>query len=280
MGINFSRLFRILGALDAAEIRRIDALIEEFLSMRIAYWPLWMVSIVMGWASIGMQHCIGQETAQPKSSGKADPQKWLPLIPEEGLDGWELSDFYGNGQVTRQGELTVFTEGKPLTGITYAGKEKFPINNFEIELEARRTRGNDFLCGLTFPVGKGFCTLIAGGWGGSLVGLSSIDGSDASENATTTSHDFKNDQWYRFRVAVDDEFVRCWIDKEQCITQERENHEFTTRIEVYASQPLGFCVFQSRVEVRNFRWRPLELNEANADQADSSGSNTDTPTAR
>jgi hypothetical protein len=192
------------------------------------------------------------QSTEPESSG------WRPLLPSEGLEGWEITDFYGHGKVTWDGRLLVFEEGKPLTGITYDKKDvKFPTNNFEIELEAKRIRGNDFLCGLTFPVGKGFCSFIAGGWGGGLVGLSSIDGADASENATTTYHDFKNDQWYRFKVAVDDDFVRCWIDGEEVVSQERENHQFTTRIEVYASQPLGLCVFNSRVEIRNFRWRPL-----------------------
>jgi hypothetical protein len=220
---------------------------------------LLLLSIGGSWQTCG--YCPGQESKARQDSKTDTTQEWVSLLPQEGLEGWQLSDFYGNGQVTRLGDVTVFEVGKPLTGITYAGKEKFPTSNFEIELEARRVKGNDFLCGLTFPVGKGFCTLVAGGWGGSLVGLSSIDGSDASENATTTTHDFKNDQWYRFRVAVDDEFIRCWIDDSQCITQEREGHEFTTRIEVYASQPLGFCVFQSVVEMKNFRWRPLKGSE-------------------
>lgn len=202
-----------------------------------------------------------EPTGSPVVSSAEKGPAWKPLLPEEGWDGWEFSDFYGNGKVTRDGELVIFEVGKPLTGITYVGKEEFPTSNFEIELEARRTKGKDFLCGLTFPVGKSFCSFIAGGWGGGLVGLSSINGSDASENATTSYHDFKNEQWYRFRVSVDDEFIRCWIDEEQVVTQEREHNEFTTRLEVHASQPLGFCVFQSQVELKNFRWRRLTTDE-------------------
>jgi hypothetical protein len=48
--------------------------------------------------------------------------------------------------------------------------------NYEIKLEAKKVTGNDFFCGMTFPVGDSFCSFIVGGWGGPVVGLSSIDG--------------------------------------------------------------------------------------------------------
>ncbi len=190
---------------------------------------------------------------------KADKDGWIALLPEKGLEGWTITDFYGHGEVKREGELLVLEPGKPLTGIT-TKKKDFPTTNFEIEFEAQRTKGNDFLCGLTFPVGKGFASFIGGGWGGGLVGLSSVDGSDASENSYSSHVDFKNDQWYKFRILVDDEFVRGFVDKKEAFAVEREGHEFSTRIEVYASQPLGLCVFASRVEVKNFRWRPIKAD--------------------
>ena len=65
------------------------------------------------------------------------------------------------------------------------GKETFPKVDYEVNLDAKRVAGNDFFCGITFPVGKRFCSLIVGGWGGATVGLSSIDGKDAAENETT-----------------------------------------------------------------------------------------------
>ncbi|RMF38035.1 MAG: DUF1080 domain-containing protein [Planctomycetota bacterium] len=189
-------------------------------------------------------------------STEADAEGWRPLLPKEGLDGWEITDFGTEGKVYRDGDLLIIEMGDPLNGITYKGKD-FPTNNFEIYVEANRLDGNDFFCGLTFPVGKEFCSFIAGGWGGSLVGLSSVDGFDASENATTTAEDFENNKWYRFKVRVDDEYIRAWINDEEFFRQERDGHEFSTRIEVYASQPLGYAAYMSKVAVRNFKWRPI-----------------------
>lgn len=212
------------------------------------------------WIGMLVDSLSAQETKDAElkvlSNEAKDKEGWISLIPEKDLEGWEVTDFYGHGEVKRNGDVLVLTPGKPLTGITY--KREFPKEHFEIEMEARRVKGDDFLCGLTFPVGKGFCSFIGGGWGGGLVGLSSINGSDAAENSTSSNFDFKNGQWYKFRIVVDKEFVRGWVDEKEMFAQEREGHEFATRIEVYASQPLGQCVFRSEVEVRNFRWRPLD----------------------
>jgi len=74
-----------------------------------------------------------------------------------------------------------------LTGITWTGE--FPKSGYEIRFEAARLEGNDFFAGITFPVKDSFCSWINGGWGGTVVGLSSLDGDDASENDTSTSRD-------------------------------------------------------------------------------------------
>ncbi len=210
-----------------------------------------------------------QSPAADEAAGKQKPtdKGWRPLLPEKGLEGWEISDFGSEGEVRREGELLILEMGDPLTGINLKKLNDIPTSNFEIELEAKRIEGNDFLCGLTFPVGDEFCSFIAGGWGGGLVGLSSIDGFDASENSTSTYLGFDNGKWYKFRVRVDDANVRAWIDDEEVLRQERDRHEFSTRIEVLVSRPLGLCVFQSKVAVRNFRWRPVTAAEITADQS-------------
>lgn len=196
-----------------------------------------------------------------KEDAKSDAKDgWKPLVAEKTLDGWESTNFGGEGEVTVANHELTLAPGDPLTGITY--KKEFPKTNFEIELEAQRVDGSDFLCGLTFPVGKDYCSFIAGGWGGGVVGLSSIDGFDASENSTTQFFQFKNSHWYKFRVRVDDKMILAWIDDKKLVEQEREGHNFTLRGEVLASRPLGYCAFQSEVKIRNFRWRSVAETDA------------------
>lgn len=201
-----------------------------------------------------------EKSADKKSDKREGTEGWIQLLPKEGLENWEITDFGLPGKVSRDGELLVVEAGDPLNGITYKKGKSFPKDNFEISLQAKRVEGNDFLCGLTFPVGKdGFCSFIAGGWGGGLVGLSNVDGFDASENATTTHTDFENNKWYTFKIRVDQEFIRAWINDEEYFRQDREGHEFSTRIEVFSSQPLGFCSYQSKVLVRDFKWRSTRV---------------------
>ncbi|MCC6508722.1 MAG: DUF1080 domain-containing protein [Pirellulaceae bacterium] len=206
---------------------------------------------------------VTSSSAQDKDSDekpvKESPVKegWLPLTKAASLEGWEVTQFGGEGEVKMEDEMLQLAMGDPLTGVTWKAKD-FPKTNYEIKLEARRIQGNDFLCGLTFPVGDKHASLIAGGWGGGVVGLSSVDGNDASENSTSSFRDFENNKWYSFRVRVDDENITAWVDDERVFKQEREGHEFSVRAEVMASRPLGFCVFQSKVQVRKFEWRPLK----------------------
>ena len=70
-----------------------------------------------------------------------------------------------------------------------------PRINYEVKLEARREEGSDFFCRLTFPVNDSFCALILGGWGGTVVGLSTIDGLDASEKETSRLMNFDLNKW-------------------------------------------------------------------------------------
>ncbi len=99
--------------------------------------------------------------------------------------------------------------------------------NYEVALDAMRLMGSDFFCGLTVPVGETFCSLIVGGWGGSLLGISSVEGMDASENETTKFTNFESGRWYRIRLRVTEKRIEGWIDKEKLIdlaTLRRDSH--------------------------------------------------------
>ena len=73
-------------------------------------------------------------------------------------------------------------------------QNEFPKMNYVVILEAKRIKGSDFFCGLTFPFNDEFATLIVGGWGGTVVGLSSIGGLDASENETARMKKFEKER--------------------------------------------------------------------------------------
>ncbi|MCX6914393.1 MAG: hypothetical protein NT167_15275 [Verrucomicrobia bacterium] len=108
---------------------------------------------------------------------------WQAMFDGHSLAGWHETAFAGHGDVHCQDGVIVLGMGNPFTGVNWTND--FPKVNYEVAFDAMRVMGSDFFCGLTVPVGDSFCSLIAGGWGGSLVGISSLDGMDASENETT-----------------------------------------------------------------------------------------------
>jgi len=143
-----------------------------------------------------------------------------------------------------------------LTGINYVGGE-IPTVDYELRLEAQRLEGTDFFCGLTFPVRDAHCSLIVGGWGGSLVGLSSLDGQDASDNETRQTQSFRAKQWYPIRVQVRSDRIRVWIGEEQVIDQNIVDRKLSLRPEVELSKPLGICAFETRAALRKIEIRKL-----------------------
>ncbi len=118
------------------------------------------------------------------------------------LTGWEVTNFGPQGPVSVSGGEIILGMGDGCTG-DYMERAIFHPVNYEVSLDARRVEGNDFFCGITFPAGKDPCSFIVGGWGGTTVGLSSIDGLDASDNKTTLMQ-FEKNRWYHIRLAVTD----------------------------------------------------------------------------
>src|SRR5437899_865547 len=98
---------------------------------------------------------------------------WLPLFDGKSLQGWRETPFTGRGPVRLEKGTIVLGAGMPMTGVTWT--ESFPRSNYEFRFEGMRLQGNDFFASVTFPVGDSFCTFVTGGWGGDIVGLSSLD---------------------------------------------------------------------------------------------------------
>lgn len=181
---------------------------------------------------------------------------WTPLFDGTTLAGWaELKDgpFAGNGK-TRIADGAIHLErGEMQTGVV--STRDLPADNYEIELDAMRTDGGDFFCGLTFPVGEEPCTLIVGGWHGMVVGLSNVDHMHAAENMTTTSQHFENDRWYTIRLSVTPAAITAWIDGERMIHLDRPGHTFTVWSQQEPCRPLGISTWDTSAALRNIRIR-------------------------
>ena len=190
-----------------------------------------------------------EKNAKEKDAGE-------PIFDGKSLDGWKETDFAGKGKVKVQGGELVLGHGEMLTGVTYDGKP--PKNNYEISLEAKRVDGSDFFCGLTFPVGDEFCSLILGGWGGSLCGLSCLDDSDASENKTTYFEKFESGKWHTVRVRVTDAKIEAWVNGERTVNVDREGIKFSVRWEIELSRPLGLATYQTTAALRDIRLKKIK----------------------
>ncbi|MCA9072978.1 MAG: DUF1080 domain-containing protein [Planctomycetaceae bacterium] len=186
---------------------------------------------------------------------KKDKDGWITLFDGKTLKGWEITKFGGEGEVAVKGGAIEMGFGTDLTGIHT--ERELPKTNYEVELEAMRVDGTDFFCGMTFPVKKDPCSLILGGWGGGVCGLSSIDDMDASENETTTYRAFKNKKWYKIRLKVTDKKIEAWLDGKQIVEQDLKGKKISIRYEVELSKPFGFACWQTSAALKNIRIRSL-----------------------
>jgi hypothetical protein len=176
------------------------------------------------------------------------------LFDGQSLENWEITDFAGHGDVGLDGNGSAVLEfGIALTGMHWIGDE-LPRVNYEIHWQAKKIMGTDFFGSLTFPYLKNHATLILGGWGGALVGISSIDGFDASENETATAHLFKQNQWYSCCLRVTASHFKFWVDQEKLIDVEVIDRDISMRSgEIEMSTPLGFSTYDTTGHIRNVR---------------------------
>ncbi len=211
----------------------------------------------------------GRTLQEPAPAVKATPPASAPVRPTASaalpagvifdgktLTGWEITDFAGHGPVTvANGEVRVGLGH--MTGITLTNTNDLPRMNYEVSLEAMRTDGSDFFCGLTFPVGKDHCALIVGGWGGGVVGLSNINSEDASQNETTKYLNFTNNKWFRVRVRVVPGKIQAWIDDDQVVDVDTAEKVIGLRIETESCTPLGLATWNTAAAWRNIQIKRL-----------------------
>ena len=190
------------------------------------------------------------------------PDGWNSLFDGESLGGWKRTTFSDGGKARleknfRGGPSAIIVEaGDPLSGITWTNE--VPRTNYEITLEAMKLDGNDFLCGLTFPVGDSHASLILGGWGGQVVGISSINNQDASENETTRTIPFPKDRWFAVRLRVTPDKIEAWLDDKQIVNVPLKDKVIGLRFgEISRSAPLGMATYKTTAAYRAIKLRRL-----------------------
>lgn len=202
----------------------------------------------MRFATLGL--CLATALAAQSSD-------WKPLFDGKSLNNWKKAAFNRGGEPRVQDGTIVLVPGGPLTGINFTGE--FPKSNYEVRFEAMRLRGNDFFASLTFPVKDSFGTWVTGGWGGDIVGLSSIDGWDASENETRSYFTFEDKRWYAFRLRVTDERISAWIGNERVFDVGIAGRTISLRPgPIELSAPFGFASYNTGGALRNIQYRRLK----------------------
>jgi hypothetical protein len=184
--------------------------------------------------------------------------KLLTLFDGKTLTNWKSSDFGGEGPVSIDDGKIIVKAGSTLSGINWTGAE-LPKENYEIELDAMKLDGSDFFAALTFPYKKDYATLVLGGWGGSLVGLSSINDNDAANNETTATKEFKKNQWYHIRLRATPTKIQAWVDDQNdpILDVETTDKRISTRADIDAARPLGLSTYQTSAAYKNIQLRKL-----------------------
>ena len=163
--------------------------------------------------------------------------------------------FGGDGAIRALPQELVLEPGAPLTGGTFV--TKLPDGDYELSFSAARLSGLDFFCGMTFPTKRGSLTLVLGGWAGAVCGLSSLDGLDASANATRTLRSFPTGRDVAVRIEVRGERVRVAIDGAEFLDCDLAGKIVDVRQELEPLKPFGFCCYLTTARVSELRWRPL-----------------------
>ena len=206
-----------------------------------------VVALTMAMSMVGTA-MVGSESPGNAANKRNVPQNNLALrdwdIPKQGM-------FDEHGTVSMQQNELHLAEGSPATGIRF--KREVPRAEYEVRCEAKRTGGSDFFYGLTFPVGPDYCSWIVGGWGGTAVGLSNLDGLSAIENSTTQYLEFERNRWYKIRLRVAEGKITGWIDEKKIFEVLIKDHTFDIWWEQTPLRPLGIASWNTSAALRNFQ---------------------------
>lgn len=219
-----------------------------------------------GWVTLEFEEKVNPWQAVPLTLAKlrtmlggeaaAAKEDWQPLFDGKALGKWKETDFAGKADIVVKDGQLILQQGGDITGVNL---EAAPATmDYEVAFDAMRVLGDDFFIGFTFPIGEKHVTFVAGGWGGTVTGISCVGGENASENETTQFKNYKNGQWYAVRVKVTQAKLEITIDNEKMVNLELEGKTLGMRAgEIEISKPFGFATWRTTGAFKNLRWRKL-----------------------
>lgn len=191
--------------------------------------------------------------------GPAPRTEWK-LLSDEFASAWKASGMPEEGQVLLQDGEIALHPGQPMTGVRFDAWQSagLPLSRYAIEYEAMRVEGNDFFGTVTFPVNDAHVSLVVGGWGGTLVGISMIDDMDASENNTRGNARFEKHRWHKVRIEVRDDDLRAWIDDKLFVNTSIKGRKLGLRTgDIEKCAPFGFASYATHSRIRGVLIRRL-----------------------
>jgi hypothetical protein len=206
----------------------------------------------------GAKPAATQPAATRPTATNPSDKNVIELFDGKTLKNWKSTEFGGEGESHVEDGQIVVGAGSTLSGVNWVG-QALPKVNYEIELDAMKVSGSDFFLALTFPYKEAHASFVLGGWGGSLVGISSINGNDAANNEHTRVREFAKNKWVHIKLRVTPDRIRAWLDKDEepILDVETDGVEIGLRADIDAARPLGLSTFQTSAAYKNIRLKKL-----------------------
>jgi len=198
------------------------------------------------------------EKSELSKSFQDIPEGWQSLFDGKTLTNWKILRYGGNGEpLVRNGALVLPRPAEGImTGVCWVG-EQLPVNNYEVYYEARRVAGSDIFAGFTFLYDDTAASIVFGGWGGVVNGLSSINGYDASENETCQRFSWSNDRWYPVHLRVTPDSIRASVGLDIIVDIATAGKDIHLRAD-YLDTGFTLWTYNTTGEIRNIRIRTIE----------------------
>lgn len=219
-----------------------------------------LLAFLCGCANNECTHCTMPAPAKPAAAATkpAANTDSLLLFDGKSLGNWKPTEFGGEGAVRVEDAKIIVGAGGTLSGVNWTGPA-LPTVNYEIDFDAMKIDGSDFFVALTFPYKKDHATFVLGGWGGSLVGLSNVNGSDAANNEYATSMEFAKNKWYHVRLRATDNRIQGWVGDQHdpVLDVDTTDKQISTRADIDAAKPLGLSTYQTTAAYKNIKLKKL-----------------------